>query len=326
MRNEFCTAMVENFRAKPYVFFTGDLGFMALEQLQAELGERFLNAGVAEQNMTSIATGLALEGRIVFTYSIGNFPTLRCLEQIRNDACYHEANVKIVAIGGGFSYGPLGISHHATEDLSIMRALPNVTVVSPCDTWETIEATKALAARPGVGYLRLDKSTAPRSNNASETFELGKARVVRSGHDVTLAATGGILGEVLEAADRLSQLGITCRVLSIHTIAPLDVESLARAARETGGIVTIEEHTIHGGLGGAVAEILLESGAIPRKFLRIGLRAGFSSVVGSQQYLRAIYGMDATAIAEAVSRCLRADPQIYPSVNHHKSSYVEALF
>ncbi|MDQ6699460.1 MAG: hypothetical protein M3Z36_04675, partial [Acidobacteriota bacterium] len=318
MRDRFVEALTELAENDPRItLVTGDLGFGVLTGFAERFPRQYLNAGVAEQNMTGIATGLALEGRIVFTYSIGNFPTLRCLEQIRNDACYHDANVKIVAIGGGFSYGPLGISHHATEDLSIMRALPNVTVVSPCDIWETVEATKALAARPGVAYLRLDKSAAPRSHHASESFELGKARVVRSGQDITLAATGGILGEVLQAADRLSQQGIACRVLSIHTIAPLDADSLARAARETGGIITVEEHTIHGGLGGAVAETLLELGAIPRKFLRIGLRAGFSSVVGSQQYLRTIYGIDAAAIAEAVSRCLQADPQAHSSANHY---------
>ena len=295
------------------VLITADLGFGVLDKFSQRFPKQFLNVGVAEQNMTGVATGLALEGRVVFTYSIANFPTLRCLEQVRNDACYHNANVKIVAIGGGFSYGALGMSHHATEDLSILRALPNLTIVSPGDLWETIEATKALAATPGVAYLRLDKSHAPPTHAAGDLFELGKARVVRDGYDITLAATGGILAEALEAAERLSARSISCRVLSVHTLAPLDATSLIEAARETGGIVTIEEHTVRGGLGGAVAETLLELGVVPRRFVRIGLRDGFSSIVGSQKYLRAIYGLDATAIVDAVCRCLWSDPMSLPS-------------
>src|SRR5688500_10116442 len=172
--------------------------------------------------MTGLATGLALEGHIVFTYSIANFPTLRCLEQIRNDACYHDANVNVVAIGGGFSYGVLGISHHATEDLSILRALPGITVVSPGDDWETTQAVSALARTPGTSYLRLDKSSAGNTARPAERFAIGRARQLREGADLTLIATGGILGVVLSAQERLSRVGVECRVISMHTIKPLD--------------------------------------------------------------------------------------------------------
>jgi len=144
--------------------------------------------------MIGVATGLALEGRIVFVYSIGNFPTLRCLEQIRNDACYHDANVKVVSMGGGFSYGALGMSHHATEDISILRALPGVTVSVPGDAHEAAGATTALATTPGVCYLRLDKSKAPDISIGSENFQLGKIRTVREGKDLTLACCGGYWG------------------------------------------------------------------------------------------------------------------------------------
>jgi transketolase len=250
---------------------TGDLGFAVLDNYSRTFPDQFLNAGVAEQNMTGLATGLALDGRIVFTYSIGNFPTLRALEQIRNDAAYHDANVNVVAVGGGFSYGALGISHHATEDLAILRSLPGVTVVAPGDDWETEAAVPALAARPGTTYLRLDRSSAGRTQREGETFVLGQARVLRDGTDATLVSTGGIL-------------------------------SVTLAAAETGGIVTVEEHSVHGGLGGAVAESLLEAGVVPRAFHRVGLRHGFSSIVGSQEYLRAAYGIDAPAIVEAVRR------------------------
>jgi len=259
--------------------------------------------------MTGLATGLALDGRIVFTYSIGNFPTLRALEQIRNDAAYHDANVNVVAVGGGFSYGALGISHHATEDLAILRSLPGLTVVAPGDDWETECAVPALAALPGTTYLRLDRSSAGRTQREGEKFVLGQARRLREGTDATLVSTGGILSVTLAAADELlSKHGIRVRVLSMHTIVPLDVKSLEEAATETGGIVTVEEHSVHGGLGGAVAESLLESGVVPRAFHRIGLRSGFSSIVGSQDYLRAAYGMDAPSIVAAVRRIVETRP------------------
>src|SRR6185312_9680119 len=156
MRDVFIRELTQIAAARPEVMLlTADLGFGVLEEFAQRFPKQFLNVGIAEQNMTGLGAGLALEGRIVFTYSIGNFPTLRCLEQIRNDACYHEANVKIVSVGSGMSYGPLGISHHATEDLSILRALPNIAIVSPCDDWETSNATKALAQWPGTALFRL---------------------------------------------------------------------------------------------------------------------------------------------------------------------------
>ena len=282
------------------MLITADLGFGVLMDFAARFPGQFLNVGVAEQNMTGLAAGIALEGRTVFTYSLGSFPTLRCLEQVRNDVCYHEANVKIVTVGGGMAYGAVGPTHHATEDIAILRSLPNMIVVAPGDHWETAEATRALIDRPGPAYLRLDKSAAPPSHRPGEAFRLGHARMIRDGSDVTLAATGGILGEAFLAAEMLDAQGIRARVLSVHTVKPLDVAALAAAARETGGLVTIEEHNVDGGLGGAVAEALLESGVIPRFFLRVGLRAGFSSIVGSQKYLRAVYSLDAAAIANAV--------------------------
>jgi len=303
VRDTFIKALDELAARDPRVFLiTGDLGFGVLDQFAARHPHQFLNAGVAEQNMTGVATGLALEGRIVFTYSIANFPTLRSLEQIRNDAAYHDANVNVVAIGGGFSYGALGVSHHATEDLAILRALPGVTVLSPGDDWETFSAVDALAHTAGTAYLRLDKSSAGWTRRPNEQFVLGKARQLRDGSALTMVVTGGILGVALRAANCLAGEGVACRVLSMHTISPLDVHSLVVAARETGGILSVEEHGVNGGLGGAIAEALLECGVPPRKFHRVGLRAGFSSVVGSQEYLRAAYGMDEVALIAAAKR------------------------
>jgi transketolase len=307
MRNAFVGELVELAASDPRIFLiTGDLGFGVFDEYARRLPRQFLNAGVAEQNMTGLATGLAMEGRIVFTYSIANFSSLRCLEQIRNDAAYHEANVKVVSIGSGFSYGQLGISHHATEDISILRSLPGVIVVSPADEWEVREATKALVRTPGTCYLRLDKSKAPPTHRTGEVFRIGVARCVREGSDLTIAATGGILEVALEAAEDLARSHrVATRVLSVHTTKPLDADALAAAARETGGIMTLEEHTVDGGLGGAVAELLLERGAIPKAFRRVGLRAGFSSAVGSQGYLRALYGLDCRSVVASALEMLR---------------------
>lgn len=297
MRDAFIASLTEIAAKNDRVMLiTGDLGFGVLTKFAADYPKQYLNAGVAEQNMTGMAAGLAMDGRIVFTYSIANFPILRCLEQIRNDAAYHEANVKVVSIGGGFSYGSLGMSHHATEDLATLRAMPTVTVVSPGCLWEVEQATQAIVDVKGVCYLRLDKSSAGRTNREGETFEFGKIRTLREGSDLTLAATGGILGAALKAADQLAGEGVQCRVLSVHSLRPFDQETIFAAARETGGIISIEEHVVDGGLGGLIAETCLEAGVVPKKFHRIGLRAGFSSIVGSQEYLRTRYGMDEAAI------------------------------
>lgn len=306
MRDHFIERLCKLAERDPRVMVvSGDMGFAVFDEYRRRFPHQFINAGVAEQNMTGLATGLALEGRIVFTYSIANFPTLRCLEQIRNLACYHEANVKIVAVGGGFSYGPLGISHHATEDLAIMRSIPEITVISPCGFWETMGATEAIAKTSGTCYLRLDKTA---GNDAQtfidERFEIGKARVLREGNDCAIIVTGGILGEVWSAASLLNKKGINAKIVSMHTIKPLDKESVLQACLDTGAIITVEEHTIHGGLGGAVAETLLDQGMAPDYFLRIGLETGFSSIVGSQHYLRRCYGLDANTISERIQNLL----------------------
>ncbi len=315
MRDAFVQRLAVLAESNPRIFLiTGDLGFGVLDKFGAAFSRQFLNVGVAEQNMTGVATGLAMEGRIVFTYSIGNFPTLRCLEQIRNDAVYHRANVKIVAIGGGFSYGPLGFSHHATEDISIMRALPDVTVVAPGDTWEAAEATEAIAARPGVCYLRLDKSAAPLREANRDQFILGKARLLRQGSDVTIASTGGILGEVLRAADALNSVGISTRLLSVHTVSPLDNDALFAACRETGGIVTVEEHTATGGFGSAVAEVFVEGDVRPRAFKRVALRGGFSSHVGTQEFLRERHDVSASAIYSSACAVVGFDQSVPSSL------------
>ena len=300
MRDTFVASLLEIAKRDPrVVLMTGDLGFGVLTKFSETLPKQYVNVGVAEQNLTGLATGLAHSGHIVFTYSIANFPTLRCLEQIRNDACYHDANVKVVAIGGGFSYGALGISHHATEDLSIMRALPAMTVFSPADLAEAAAATRFAYETPGTCYLRLDKSNVAAGAGAAEIVQ-GTARVLRMGADATIIGTGGVLQEAMQAAASLAADGIECTVLSMHTIKPIDRDAIVTACRTTPALVTLEEHTLDGGLGSAVAEVCMDAGVTPLAFRRIGLSGGFASIVGSQTYLRTRYGLDAASVADAV--------------------------
>ncbi|MFA7709779.1 MAG: transketolase C-terminal domain-containing protein [Candidatus Neomarinimicrobiota bacterium] len=306
MRDHFIKRLSELVENNPdIILITGDLGFGVFDNFRKAFPKNFINIGVAEQNMTGVATGLALEGKIVFTYSIANFPTLRCLEQIRNDACYHNADVKVVSIGGGFSYGALGISHHATEDLSIMRSLPEIKVISPCGYWETTGATEAVVNSPGTCYLRLDKSAGDdRPVDKNEKFIIGKARILKNGFDCTIIVTGGILEEVINSSAFLMSEGISSRIVSMHTLKPIDEQVILKAVEETHIIITVEEHTVFGGLGSAVSEVLMKYNYYPKKFLSIGLKEGFSSIVGSQKYLRKRYNMDAQSIYNQIKSLL----------------------
>lgn len=302
MRDAFINALTDLAENdKDIVLLTGDLGFGVFEEFEARFPGQYFNVGIAEQNMMGLAAGLSLEGKKVVAYSIGNFASLRCLEQIRNDACYHDASITIVASGGGFSYGSLGMSHHTTEDLAILRALPNMVVVAPCTREEAKEATKQLVSSKGVGYLRLDKTAAEEVAEA-QPFSIGKARIFREGTDITLIATGGILEEAVLAAKELESFGLDVKILGIHTVKPIDKEEILKSARETRGLVVIEEHNKDGGLGSAVAEVCMDHALLPNKFLRIGLNNTFSSIVGSQHYLRAQYEIDHNAIVSSVKK------------------------
>ncbi len=301
MRTAFIQELLAIARTDPrIVLITGDLGFGVVTDFAKELPLQFLNAGVAEQNLTGLAAGMALSGKIVFTYSIANFPVMRCLEQIRNDVCYHRANVRICAIGAGMAYGPLGPSHHATEDIAVTRALPNLTVVAPGDPVEARLAVRALVTHEGPAYLRLGRANEPLVHTTEPEFRIGKAITIRQGSDATLMATGCMLANSVAAAAILAEHGVSCRVLSMHTVKPLDREAVLAAARDTAAIFTIEEHSIVGGLGGAVSEVLMEADQRPRFFKRIGLNDTFASVVGDQTYLRAHYGLDVDSIVRSV--------------------------
>jgi transketolase len=298
VRNAFLDTLFELAQQdERVVFITGDLGYRVVEKFMEQRPRQFLNAGVAEQNMTGLAAGMALSGKIVFTYSIGNFPTMRCLEQIRNDVCYHEANVKIVTVGGGFAYGPMGVTHHAIEDLAVMRAIPGLMVVAPGDPVETRAATRAITAHPGPCYLRLGKAGEPTVHPGPIEFQLGKAIRFREGRDLTLISTGGMLQTAAKAAERLATQGIQTRVLSMHTLKPLDESAVLAAARETGCIATLEEHSVNGSLGSAVAELLAETWDVKVPFKRIGMPPIFSPYIGSQEYMLQKHGLNDEAVA-----------------------------
>jgi len=307
VRNAFLGELFELARADSrIVFITGDLGFSVVEPYMNELPNQFVNAGVAEQNMTGMAAGMALSGKVVFTYSIANFPTLRCLEHIRNDICYHDANVTVVSIGGGFAYGTMGATHHATEDLGVMRMLPGMTVVAPGDPLETRAATRALVEYTGPAYLRLGKAGEPLVHEDVPQFELGRALRVRDGGDMTLISTGGTLKLAVEAAEALAADGVSARILSMHTLKPLDEAAVLEAARETKAVITIEEHSIIGGLGSAVAELLAEANDVRTRFRRIGVPSRFSPRVGTQEYLLAENGIDVANICRTAGELLGA--------------------
>ena len=303
MRDAFVRALTEIAAEDPRVMLVnGDLGFGVLDDFVARFPGNYVNAGVAEQNMTAVACGMALAGARAYTYSIGNFPTLRCLEQLRNDVCYHRADVTAVAVGGGFSYGQLGMSHFATEDLAILRALPEMTVVAPSDAWQAHALTHQLHARGGPSYLRIDKGAAGLPEGE---VELGKARTVRDGSDAVIFATGAIVGEAVAAADALVLEGHAIRVVDVHTLKPFDGDTICTAAEKCGTVLTLEEHNVVGGLGGAVAEACLERGVRIRRFQRLGLPDVYPSLVGDQQWLRAHFGLDGSSVAARLRTLLQ---------------------
>ncbi len=286
----------------------GDLGYSVLDRFAERFPKRFVNVGVAEQNLTGVAAGIALSGNIVFTYSIANFPTLRCLEQIRNDVCYHRANVKIVSVGGGYVYGSQGYTHHGLEDLGILRTLPGLTILAPGDPVESRLAVSRILTLEGPCYLRLGKAGEPVVHRSPPAFEIGRAIVLREGRDVTLISTGGMLAHTVDVAQALAGRGISARVVSMHTLKPLDEAAVLSAAAETGAIVTVEEHSIHNGLGSAVAEVLATSPG-PKAPLAIwGAPDAYQCTAGTQDYFRAACGNLADLVVRLLSGTVTSDP------------------
>jgi transketolase len=307
MRNAFAAEITELALADPrVVMLSGDIGNRLFDTIRERFPDRFYNCGVAEANMMGIAAGLAMTGLRPVVYTIVPFATTRCLEQIRVDVCCHEAAVTIVGVGAGLSYATLGPTHHSCEDIALMRALPNMAVVCPADPVETRLSLRAALKRPLPTYIRLGKKGEPVIHKATPEFEIGRAITVCEGAEVCLLVTGTILPEALEAAHRLAQCGCSAQVASVHTVKPLDEQYLADVMRSFSIVAVIEEHSLLGGFGSAVAEWLADRPPQRARLLRFGTPDAFLHSSGEQEYQREACGLSAGRIAERILHEMRA--------------------
>lgn len=286
------------------IIITNDAPTPAFLEFQKRAPERFINAGIAEQNMTGMAAGLALSGKIAVTYSIVPFVVMRCYEQVRDDVCYQNANVKIIGIGGGIVYSTLAGTHTALEDISLMRAIPNMTVVSAADPFEAAKLVGPILAHKGPVYVRLGRTGEPKLYERNYRFVIGKAVRMRNGKDATIIGYGPILAKALQAADELQKDKINVGVVNMHTLKPLDEPFILRAARKTGAIVTIEEHSIIGGLGSAVSQLLMKYNLnIPLK--SIALKDEFLTNYGKQTEILDMLGFSVADVKKVVRKTFR---------------------
>jgi len=276
------------------MLLVGDLGFHVVEKFRDKYPERFVNVGIAEQNMAAVAAGLALDNNIVFTYSIGNFAALRGIEQIRNDICYHHANVKILAVGCGFAYGDLGMTHHATEDIAMMRALPYMKVFVPSDSKEAVFCLREAYGTDGPAYIRMARGGEPDLHDKFIEEQMsGFMEIYPMSRVVNIICCGTILSEGYKLRELLLQCGMEAGLFSAPFVNPLDESAICEISRCSKLTVTMEDHTVVGGLGGAVAEAISSIRENHSALLRVGLKRTFTEVVGDQNYLRGYYGMTA---------------------------------
>ena len=287
---------------KRVVAMTADLkGSLKMDAFAAEFPERFVQCGIAEANMVGAAAGLAITGKIPFIGSFAEFVTGRVYDQIRQEVAYGNTNVKIASSHAGITLGEDGATHQTMEDIALMRALPGMVVLNPCDFNQTVQATIAAAKYEGPVYLRFGRPSVPNFPDENEPFEIGKALVMNEGKDVTLIATGHTVWEALQAAEALEAEGISAEVIDIATIKPLDEKAIVASASKTGCIVVVEEHNAFGGLGEAVAGVLAAQRPTPVEFVNGGDRFGQS---GTPSALMAAYGLDAPHIAEAAKKAI----------------------
>jgi len=310
MRKKCLDGVYELAKKDPRVVFIGsDLGPGTLDRFKKDFPERFFMEGVSEANVVGMAAGLALEGKIVYVNTIATFLTRRCFEQVVLDLGLHNANVRLIGNGGGVVYAPLGPTHLAIDDLAIMRAIPNMTIVAPCDANEMGRLMPQTVEHRGPMYIRLGKGGDPIVSTDAVPFQIGRAIPVVRGGDVLLVSTGITLKIALDAAAELKAQGVSASVLHMPTVKPLDVETFLAQAAPVDAIVAIEEHTIVGGLGGALAEVVAEAGFEPAKrFKRIGIPDVFPHGYGSQATMMAHYGITAERTIAVVRELLAARP------------------
>jgi transketolase len=294
------------------IFFVGsDLGVGTLQQFKTEMPDRFLMEGVSEANLIGVSAGLALEGKIVYANTIATFITRRCFEQVALDMCLHNVPVRLIGNGGGLVYTPLGPTHEAIEDIAIMRALPRMTIVAPCDADEMRRLMPLTVDYPGPMYIRLAKGGDPIVSNDRIPFQIGKALPMREGRDALIVTTGVTLKVGLDAANMLAERGIQAAVLHMPTIKPLDIDALKEYADTAPVIVSVEEHTILGGLGSAVAEVLAEANfKTVKRFKRIGIPDVFPTKYGSQNGLFAEFGITAENVATNILQLLEVPANV----------------
>ena len=307
MRNAYLSTLYDLAQENSQVLAeVADNGAIVYDKFRADFPQQFLNFGIAEATMISVSAGLANCGKIPFTYTIIPFLTMRAYEQVRNDVCLQKQNVKIVGVGAGFAYSTLGPTHHAIEDIAIMRVLPNMTILSPASPLEAQKVTLAAAKIDGPVYIRLGTTKEPEIYEEDYDFQVGRGVTLLEGNDLTIIATGSIVYDALQAGRELHKQGIYARVINIHTIKPLDNEIVIQAAKETGIVITVEEHSVVGGLGSAVAEVLLENHCGRVSFERMGLKDHFCHGYGSHQYLKAQNGL---AIIDIVNKAIQLHSQ-----------------
>jgi transketolase len=306
MRNAFADELTRLGNADArVVMLSGDIGNRLFDKFKTAHPSRFLNCGVAEQNMMGVAAGMAMSGLRPVAYTITPFITSRCLEQIRTDACYHDLPVTIVAVGAGLSYAGLGPTHHACEDVAFLRAIPNMVVVCPGDAWEVRGALRAAFKQDKPVYIRMGKKGEPVIHKeVPPDFAIGRAITVQDGEDVCLLSSGNMLPEAIEAAHRLSEKRVSACVVSFHTVKPLDEICLAKAFGTFKLVATIEEHTLLGGFGSAVAEWVVDKAVKPEVFLRFGTPDLFFKKSGEQEYAREELGLAGHQIADRVLKAL----------------------
>ncbi len=307
MRNAFAAELTTLAAAdERIVLLSGDIGNRLFDEFKDRFGKRFLNCGVAEANMVSMASGMALCGLRPIAYTITPFITTRCLEQIRVDICYHNVPAIIVGVGSGLSYASLGATHHSCEDIGLLRMLPNMTIICPGDKWEVSLALRAALQYERPVYIRLGKKGEPVVYEQTPDFVIGKGIIVRAGQGVCLLSTGNMLPVVCQAADELSQKGVPAQVVSLHTVKPLDEELLAVVFSGFNVVASIEEHSLLGGLGGSIAEWLADRPPQKARLLRIGTADRFLRCSGGQKYARQQLGLTPEAIAEKTLKMYRA--------------------
>ena len=272
-----------------YVLTSDSRGSASMTNFANEYPKQFVEVGIAEQNLVGIAAGLATTGKKCFAASPACFLTMRSIEQVKVDVAYSNTNVKLIGISGGVSYGALGMSHHSLQDIAVMRAIPNIDIFLPADRFETEKLVRELVKYDKPAYIRIGRNPVDDVYESTDfDFEIGKANVMREGKDITIIATGETVKPAIEASDELKELGIKCRVLNMHTIKPLDEEAIIKAAKETGNIITVEEHSIYGGLGAAVSEVVVQNAPVPMKIVGIKDEA---AITGTSKEIFNYYGL-----------------------------------